>query len=307
MPAKEPIHIAVAFDQNYTSQFYALLASIFNSNKNILFHFHCVATGIDSKARRAAEQYALKKNCQLFFYEVDAKTVSNLLTKDAWTHAVYYRLFFPFLVPPGVSRLLYLDADTVVVGNLAELYFQPFAGFPVAAVYDNYVKKQPLVGIENEGCYFNSGVLLIDTELWKKQRVTERAIEYLEMYPDRILFVDQCALNAVLKDNWKILDYRFNVLYSYVPIGLSLTETKEFLRDKVVIHFTLERPWKFICKSRLRYLYHQFLSMSPLGKQRAYEDFNLSAVPQWFQIRLIEFYLDNRLLQFLWKFLKKTH
>lgn len=298
------IHVASAFDRNYYNPFCSFLSSLMHNSRNGSVVLHVISEDILDVTKAQLAQFVESHGNTICFYKISDFRIESLIVMSTWTKAVYYRLYFPLLIPTSVSRLLYLDADTVVVGNLAELYDQPLEGFPVAAVYDNYVKKQPLLGIEKEGVYFNSGVLLIDTQLWRQQRVTERAIEYLEKYPERILFVDQCALNAVLIDNWKRLEYRFNVLYSYVPTALSLEATKEFLRDKVVIHFTLERPWKFICRNRLRYLYHQFLAMSPSGKQSTFVDFNLSALPQWFKLHLTEFYLDSRFLQRMWRSLK---
>jgi lipopolysaccharide biosynthesis glycosyltransferase len=89
--------------------------------------------------------------------------------------------------------------------------------FPVAAVYDNYVKSQPLLGIFDEGEYFNSGMLLIDVEKWREQNISEKVMEYLLKYPERIKFVDQCGLNAVLNGNWMKLPARFNRIFTYLP------------------------------------------------------------------------------------------
>lgn len=303
--ATDTLQIAIAFDQHYLQQFFALLSSIFANNADVCFNIHCIATGIEPSVKKDTELYVGEHQSVIFFYSVDEALLANLVIRSNWTQAVYYRLFFPFLVPEQVCRLLYLDTDIVVVGNLTELYSLPMQNFPVAAVYDNYVRKQPLIGIDEEGEYFNSGVLLIDVGLWKQHRVTERAIEYLQRNPDRIKFVDQCALNAVLVGNWKKLDYRFNVMYSYVPSDASLQELKKFIQDKVVVHYTLQRPWNFLCKNRLRYLYHSYLSASPLANQDSrYTDFRIEDIPQWLMLRATEFYLDAVVVRKAWRWTK---
>ena len=43
--------------------------------------------------------------------------------------------------------------------------------YVIGAIYDNYVKTQELIGITEEGQYFNSGVLLIDVKKWIEQNV----------------------------------------------------------------------------------------------------------------------------------------
>jgi lipopolysaccharide biosynthesis glycosyltransferase len=186
------IHIAVAFDQNYLNQFYALSTSLFFNNKSCTIHLHTIATGITEVERSAIVAYVKKHGADISFYIIDQVQVSKFVLTNQWTSAVYYRLFFPLLVPTTVSRLLYLDSDTVAVGDVSELYAVNLDGYPVGCVYDNYVKHQPLIGI-SEGEYFNSGVLVIDIERWKFLRISERAIDYLQKFPERILYVDQCA------------------------------------------------------------------------------------------------------------------
>ncbi len=301
------IHVAIAFDKNYLHPFYALMSSIFYNHAPKQVKIHAIATGISDEEKDGIVLYVKQNNSVIQFYTFDESLVRDFVLLDMWTHAVYYRLLFPLLITDKINRLLYLDSDTLVIQNLNELCSINMESFPVAAVYDNYVKTQPLLGINTEGEYFNSGVLLIDIGKWKEQRITELAIEYLKCYPERIKFVDQCALNAVLKGNWKKLDGRFNLIYSRVPQSISKRQLRMFLQNKVIIHFTLERPWSMLCKNRLSFLYHYYLKKSSLGKQvKQYEDFDLRKIPAFLKIALINFYFDLPLMPQLWKQIKSS-
>lgn len=298
------IHIAIAFDKNYQQQFYALLSSILNNVKSRKVHFHLIAPDMSEPEKLRLQEHI--SDCGNFsvFYSIDQGTIQGLLVSGAWTLAVYYRILFPLIVPERVERLIYLDTDTLILHDLSELYETEMQNFPVAAVYDNYVKKQELIGVE-EGNYFNSGVLLIDVPKWRKQKVSEKTLSYLRANPEKIRYVDQCGLNAVLDGNWMKLPFRFNLLYSYVPESTRIDALRDFLSDKVVIHFNLQRPWEFLCKNRYRYLYWFYLGLSPLAdRSRIYSDFSVSKIPSWLKLRAVEAYLDHPWIQQIWRGLK---
>jgi len=301
------IHIAIAFDNNYLSQFYALCSSLAYNNQSNSLHLHAIATDVDEVNLNSLENFLGKFSINITFYRPDLSTIHSLVLSHNWTAAVYYRLLFPQIVPNHVTRLLYLDCDTLVLNDVSLLYNEDMSQFPVAAVYDNYVKSQPLLGIQEEGNYFNSGVLLIDVHRWNEQRISQRTIQYLLDFPERIQFVDQCALNAVLINNWKHLPYNYNCLYTYLPAPASSRTLRDFVRDVVVLHFTLQRPWNFLCTNRLRVLYFHYLKKIPISKRnKHYVDFSWKLLPAWLNIRLQEFYFDSPTLQRFWRSLKKT-
>jgi len=299
------IHLAITFDQNYIRQFYALACSVFENNKNEQIFFHVIATGLSASQRISIEDYIKSKKSEINFYNVDEEfTKQFVITNGNYTNAVYYRLFFPFLIEDSVEKLLYIDTDTIVANSLLALYNTDLKNFPVAAVYDNYVKNNLDLGIIEENNYFNSGVMLIDLPKWRALKISENAIEFLQKYPEKITFVDQDALNAVLYNNWLQLDYKFNTMFSYLPSGASMKTMKEFVKDKVIIHYTLQRPWFMICRNRLRYMYEYYLKLSPSPNKKVWVDFSVNKLGIYLKMRLMEFYFDTTFLQSFWKSIK---
>jgi lipopolysaccharide biosynthesis glycosyltransferase len=301
------LHIAMAFDQHYLHPFYALLTSILEHHENASLCLHVIVTGVDEVEKNAIRQYVEKSGNQISYYAIDDTLVKRFVLANTWTQAVYYRLFFPLLIPSDVKRLLYIDTDTIVVNSLAPLYHQPLMGHPLGAVADIYVKTQALIGIHTEGEYFNSGMLLMDTERWRAERISEKACDYLTRFPERILFVDQCALNAVLHQNWQPLPSKFNLLYSYLPEDLAASQIHDYLRDKVLIHFTLHRPWDMLSRNRLGFLYFYYLKRSPVGRSaRRFNDFSMEKLPAYLKIKLLNFYFDAPFVGAIWRRLKRT-
>lgn len=294
------IHLAIAFDMNYLLPFHALLASVLDNHDPEKVVFHLIAGGVNEEERESIRS-AARNRAEVFFYDESFLNETALVISGSWTTAVYYRLLFPLLIPEHVSRMIYLDADTLVLKDLGQLYQSDLEGFPVAAVYDNYVRTQELIGLTQEGNYFNSGVMLIDVKAWQKGSITERALDYVKQNPSHILFVDQCALNAVLMGNWKRLDPCFNLLYTYLPEMMSNVEMKEIESRTFIVHFTLQRPWRPGCRNRFRHRYNYYLTRS--GK-KAKDRFSFREVYQGTRIRMEEMYADFPVLRTLWRIIK---
>lgn len=302
----EAIHIAIGFDKNFLRQACSLISSLIVNHDRGQIEVHAIVQGIsDAERQHITTLIENTGNC-ISYYTVEASIIEQFVLTRQWTAAVYYRLFFTTLVQKPITRLLYLDCDTLVINSLWPLYNTEMDEYPVAAVYDNYVKVQPLLNIIDEGEYFNSGVLLIDVARWKQQKISERSFEYLIDHPENILFVDQCALNFVLHKNWKKLDMRFNLMYSCLPDPINTKQMTRILKDNVVIHFTLQRPWQMLCKNRLRGLYFHYLQRSGIQQPgwNHYQDFEIQKIPAWIRIRLHEYYLDLPFLQKVWRFMR---
>lgn len=294
----EPIHLAVAFDEKYIVPFYALLSSIFENNRGNIVVIHSIVTGVEDSEQARIARYVESNKAQIHFYSVGSSPVKGLVVPSQfhYTQAAYYRLLFPALVPREVRRLLYIDTDAVVVGDLSELYQLDIGSFPVAAAIDTGTLNRPELGIVEAGHYFNSGVLLIDTGEWRRQQVSEKAVEFALKHPEKIVFVDQDALNAVLQGNWHKLERRFNLMYGNISNFSTRRKIKEQLREVVVVHYTTEhKPWFGLCTNRLRYLYHDYLRLSPKSEHyKKYVDFKISYgyLRKFVLIRLKEIYFN---------------
>lgn len=299
------IHIGSAFDQNYFRPFVALANSILRVHPRGTVFFHLITEGIGLEMQREISQWIEDRGQQIRFYPAWKEQVNEFVIQGNWSHAVYYRLFFPGMLAQRVSRLVYLDCDMIVIRPLFELNNVSLQGCPVGGVWDNYVGTQPSIGILEVGKYFNSGFLLIDVAKWNEEKISEKAAHYLVKHPERIRFVDQCALNAVLIDRWCSLPTRFNLLTSFLPSPLTRSEMRRMLKEVSIFHFTLDRPWHMLSKNRFRYLYKKNFEDSPFFKQGHTFDFALNKIPTWILIRLVEWYHDNERFKKVWRSLKR--
>lgn len=288
------IHVAISFDENYITPFYVLITSIFLNNRENKIIIHSIATGVNDIQKKEIAEYVHQNKGEIFFYYIDPQNLSGLvIPENTWfSVAAYYRLFFPALVPQEVEKLLYIDTDTVVIKDLAELYQLNIGSKPVGAAREKIGNIRPEIGNYDRDNYFNSGVMLMNIQEWKKQQVTERALQFLHDFPESIKCVDQDALNAILINNWYRIDRKYNVLYQDIPMNLAKKDFKPFLTEKVIIHFSLgeHKPWCALGKNRFRYLYHDYLKKSPRHFERKYKDIKLTGhfVYQFTRIRFVE-------------------
>lgn len=165
-----------------------------------------------------------QENCQKFtllsqkyhqtIHLIDASTALTDLTNtniptyrgSAMTNL---RLYFDRYIPEDVSRLLYLDCDTLICGSLEELANFTLKGKLLGMVRDAYgdlLEKTP----DKEYCYYNAGVLLIDCRRWRSEQWQSRILDYANTYGADFAHPDQDLYNIVCKKEIIQLPIRFN-------------------------------------------------------------------------------------------------
>lgn len=133
-------------------------------------------------------------NAALQFMTIPGKLEQMLRRRDVkrFSALAYARLLAPSLFPRH-SRIVYLDADTVLYADVAELYDTDLCGAAVGAVRDTAVlsslvagyprrqlrKLQPL-GLHDPFHYFNSGVLVLDLDRMREEDAEVRLLHVIE-------------------------------------------------------------------------------------------------------------------------------
>jgi lipopolysaccharide biosynthesis glycosyltransferase len=198
---------------------------------------------------------------------------------DHLTVETYYRLFLETAFDETVKRVVYLDADLVVLGDLSCLAAIDLGGKTVGAAIDIHVLRwagggSALWGKDtNDRPYFNAGVLVIDLDAWRTRQVRQRAIDFLASHQDGILFWDQDALNAVLNDDWKEIDLRWNRTTHFWERSREGTlpfsaETIASLRDPFIVHFASpNKPWNGF-RHPDRRVFDTYITMAGFGAHR---------------------------------------
>ena len=150
-------------------------------------------------------------------------------------------------MPTTIQRILYLDADLLVLEDLRPLWFADMKGRCVIAVRDEWIdevikgriKDDRADEIPHVQVYFNAGVILIDLPKWRQQQIGLRALQFLANNP-KTRFADQDALNAVLDGDWTPIGALWNFQ------GHIFTRIKSMNPKPAIVHFiTGAKPWLY--------------------------------------------------------------
>lgn len=174
----------------------------------------------------------------------------KLPASGKWPHVVYGRLFVPDLLA-GYDRLIYLDADVAVSGDLDPLLTLDLEDKAIAAVQDAdlWGGKSPVAGFSGKSewlraigvradVYFNSGVLLIDVARYRQAAPSASIGAYFDAYGDKVTMWDQDFLNFVFQGKWKELSPIWNFQAIAMEAGYA-----PLLRP-VIHHFNeIQKPW----------------------------------------------------------------
>lgn len=108
------------------------------------------------------------------------------------------RLYFDRYVPKTVSRLLYLDCDTLICGSLTMLSLFNMDGKLLGMVKDAYGSLLKRTRGDTAS-YYNAGVLLIDCNRWRSELWTAKIQEYISQNCVHLTHPDQDIYNIVCK------------------------------------------------------------------------------------------------------------
>ena len=86
-----------------------------------VFILHSDLTPADEERVRAA-----LPDVGLHFVFVDPAMFDGFPESKRYPRQIYYRIAAPLLLPDTLERILYLDADTVIINPLTTLYATPF-------------------------------------------------------------------------------------------------------------------------------------------------------------------------------------
>ena len=163
---------------------------------------------------------------------------------------MYYRILAQFLLPESVDRILWLDADLIVLKDIGTFYYQSFDGMKYVVCpdnntaswsYKNEIQKQRL-GIPDEHEYFNSGVMLMNLSLLRQETDTETILRKCLELKDELLYPDQDLLNALYVGQIKCADRK---IYNNTISGRTRIPEEEAERMAIFHYAGQNKPWDF--------------------------------------------------------------
>jgi lipopolysaccharide biosynthesis glycosyltransferase len=239
--------------------------------------FYIFDSDLPSPDRARLEAVASGDGVSLVWLQADHSRLQGL--PRARSLSVYDRLLIGEHLPASVSKAIWLDADLLILRDIGELWSVEPRDHVVLAVQDMAIPYVacPLglgewrtLGLPAGAPYFNSGVLVIDLNTWRREELGARAIEYLRSRKRRVATYDQESLNVVLRGRWGVLDPRWNLIASlagrrfHKSPHLSTETSRRTVEDPWILHFAGDwKPWT-LPRGRHSYdLYFRYLDATP--------------------------------------------
>lgn len=265
------INIVLCSDENYAAYSATVMVSALeNTSYKEEFNFYLLTTGLTEETKIKLKSTIEKYGAKLSILNVDESEFSSLnIELGRFGIGTLLRLYMHRYLPKDINKVIYLDCDLIILNDLKALWGKELNGLAVGAVTD---LCSPNAYSERQDNYFNAGVLLINLDLWVKKDIGNEALNYLINNPTTVKYLDQDALNYVLKDKWQNLELSWNfqpTSYTAYEKGYDYLATrKEELYDSVkkpsIVHFIGPvKPWHAKCTHPLQELFIEFSEKTP--------------------------------------------
>jgi lipopolysaccharide biosynthesis glycosyltransferase len=239
----------------------AMASVLKNKNPEDEIYFYVLDGGISEKNRQKILKLKSIADFEIEFIKVDKAIFETcpIRQSDHISRAAYYRLILPG-VCSGEDKLLYLDCDIVVKDTLADLFETELDDCYMAMVEDvSALKHEICLGLKQ---YCNNGVMVIDTEKWRRDSIGQKCLEYIRNNQEILLYHEQDALNILFEDRIKLLDKTWNAQVSSAQVSLS-SGFNELGKTAKVIHFVgPNKPWSHK-DNPFGHLYFEYLELTP--------------------------------------------
>lgn len=298
------IHIAYCTDSNYLEHVAVSIQSIILNNINEKLQFHVFLYNVTKDKINKLE----KTSNLITTYEIAQINIDKYRHKFTTTHitnSTFIRLMVPRLLSDKVKKLLYLDADVLCFANISSMSNINIDNYVCAVGLDS-VNTEPNSNARrlklSSNDYFNAGVLYINIRNWIKFNIEEQTNQIL-LENNSLKYADQDALNITLQNHIKIIDSKWNYLFTW----MTDQQKESFFNNKntlpYFIHFTGPRKmWYEEHNGLAQNLYNFYKHFTPWSniplksyksKIRTvdYRVYAMQSFKKWAIIKGIKFYL----------------
>lgn len=264
------------------------LCSLFENNSNIdSLKVVLISSDIDTENTEKVLSV-----CERYGRNIEIIDATNLLLDFAiqlnlpefrGSYAVYASLIMADILP-DCDRAIFIDSDTLILGNLEPLWTQNLedkviGAVPEVALYSKISSSEDIDILYGSELYFNSGVLLYDLKSWRFFNIRSQLSNFILKAQRNYKIVDQSILNDFFKDGICRLHLKYNyytavhgIRYETLKRNFPVKDVfgrKEFDETKhnpVIVHFVgfpFERPWFRLGESPYKKIYLDYLNKTP--------------------------------------------
>lgn len=254
--------VVFSIDENFAHHLAAALNSILENNKTVI-QVVVLSFNLSPSSLEAIQRF--QKGCiaKLSLIEMEESRFVDLHTTPRFTRAAYGR----FLVPNKIltnSKVLYLDADVIILRDLGEIFEIDLMEYPVAGIANiDEMALANLLGEECQGNYLDSGCLLFNLRKWRQDDITAKITKNVLMSGESWSTPDNHGLNVVLRGNFLQLPMRFSYQTRYFN---SFPHTQGEGVAATILQFAGPvKPDSYLCLDIFKPIYAYHLQRTPFA------------------------------------------
>ncbi len=225
----------------------SLSSMIKNASKDYNYKVYVLYTDISDEMKEQTLALA-NENFEISFVSVEKylkRFTKKLPVRHYYSKTTYYRLFIAEMFPE-YDKAIYIDSDTIVLGDISKLYATDVSEYLIAGcreqameqvdVYGTYAEK--VVGVSRHE-FFNAGIMLINSKKFREIKILDKFIKYLGIY-DFIVTQDEDYLNLICKDNVLWLDQKWNT-----ELTPGLEYDYDVTKANILHYIMVNKPWHY--------------------------------------------------------------
>ena len=265
---KPAIPVVFAADNNYVPMVTTTVCSMLeNASKNCFYDVVILEKDFTEHNRHVMRSFfsRYENACVRFVNVAGMVKAYDLQTSNEHISVETYYRFLIQKVLPGYDKVLYLDSDLIVRGDVAELYATELGDNLLGAAHDiDYLGNlnmndgermkytQEVLGLKDPYGYFQAGVLLLNTaemrRLYPFQKWLEIAAEPKYIYDDQDILNAHCQGRVTYLDNtWNVMNDcggRIKKVFSFAPADVYDAYMAAYSTPKILHYAGFEKPWK---------------------------------------------------------------
>ena len=245
--SKHIIPIFYALDERFMKygivSLYSLRENAASGNTYRIYFLH---TDVTDESRAKVKNLLERPDFEIYFENVSDYLESiahKFPLRDYYSKTTYFRLFIADM-HPEYDKAIYVDSDTIIQGDMSDLYDIDVKGFILGACHEQAMVQVNEYGAYVEKClgldrnlYFNAGLLLLNCVEFRQRNVLDRFIQTLQVY-DCVVTQDEDYLNLLCKDHVKFLDQRWNTeIFGTIPYPIE--------EAKILHYIMFNKPWHY--------------------------------------------------------------
>lgn len=246
---KVTIPIFYAIDDSYAKFVAVSIKSlIMNANNNYNYDINVIYENLSEENAKKLKSLETD-NVKIILTEMNQNLsmitdkLGNRLREYTFTLTIFFRLFIPVMFP-NYDKCIYIDADTVIPGDISRLYNEDLGNNYLGCIVDKSTIDneilasyfEEVVGIPRDK-YINSGVLLMNSKKLRELKIDEKFLDLYIKYGFDVIAPDQDYINSMCYGHIKYL----SDIYDAMP-----NPNNKEVEKPVIIHYNLFlKPWQY--------------------------------------------------------------